>query len=133
MFFHRQTAKEFVRFGVVGACNTVLDFFLYYALTRSVPFFMAHVVIAAAISFCAAVSCSFVLNTFWTFQKDSHAWHRRSAKFFLVALVGLALNSVILLFLTHVGVHDLIAKLFATGVVILWNFTLQKTWTFRDT
>ncbi len=128
----RKIAGEFVRFAVVGAVNTVLDFSLYYILTRSIFFFRAHLVLAAAISFCAAVASSFVLNTFWTFRKDSEGWHRRSTKFFVVAVAGLAWNSIILYGLTHVGMHDLLAKLAATAAVMLWNFTLQKMWTFRD-
>jgi putative flippase GtrA len=127
---HRKTAGQFVRFGVVGACNTVLDFAIYLVLTRGFPFWREHFVTAAAISFCFGATSSFVLNTFWTFRRAEDGWHRRMPKFFLVAVSGLAWNSAVLWTLTFFGLHDIIAKLAATGIVAFWNFTMHKKWTF---
>ena len=124
-------AGEFLRFGFVGLCNTVLDFTVYYVLTRNFLFWGDHVVAAAAVSFCVAVASSFFLNNFWTFRRDAQSLHHRSVKFFIVALAGLAWNSAILYGLISAGLHDILAKLAATAVVMMWNFILQKTWTFR--
>lgn len=128
----REIAAQFVRFVVVGAFNTALDFAVYVALTRGAAFWGRHFVAAAAVSFCCGVVSSFVLNNFWTFGRDAKAWHRRSARFLIVALLALIWNSAILYGLTRLGLHDLIAKLVATAVVTGWNFSMHRTWTFRE-
>jgi putative flippase GtrA len=130
LFTYRKTAGQFVRFGVVGACNTALDFSIYIGLTRGFPFWGEHFVLAAAISFCFGATSSFIFNTFWTFRRGDVGWHRRMPRFFTVAVIGLALNSTVLWTLTSLGLHDIIAKLAATGIVVFWNFTMQKRWTF---
>ncbi len=123
---------QFLRFAVVGASNTALDFLAYLALTRGLPWWHAHLVAAATASFCLAAASSFLLNNFWTFGHDAAGWHRRAPKFFAVAVGGLAWNAAILQMLIAAGMHDILAKLLATAVVMIWNFTLQKTWTFRS-
>ncbi|HTM69164.1 MAG TPA: GtrA family protein [Candidatus Binatia bacterium] len=127
----KRLAAQFLKFAAVGAFNTVLDFGVYLWLTRSYAFWGAHIVGAASVSFVLAATSSFLLNNFWTFGQDAAGWHRRVPKFFVVALGGLLWNAAILHLLTTAGVHDIIAKLVATGVVLIWNFTLQKKWTFR--
>lgn len=127
----RRLAAQFVRFAAVGAFNTVLDFGVYLWLTRSYPYWSSRIVGAATVSFVLAATSSFLLNNFWTFRQDAKGWHRRLPKFFVVAVGGLLWNAAILHLLTTAGVHDIVAKLCATGIVLLWNFTLQKTWTFR--
>jgi putative flippase GtrA len=129
---YREMVAQFVRFGVVGAFNTALDFSIYVALTRGSAWWGRHILLAASVSFSCGVVSSFLLNNFWTFRKDARAWHRRSAKFLVVALAALAWNNAILFVLTRLGMHDILAKLFATGVVTGWNFAMHRTWTFRD-
>jgi len=128
---HRGTFGQFLRFSTVGTINFFLDYGVYFGLTRGFPFWGKHIILASTVSFVAAVISSFLLNTFWTFRCDAAGWHRRVWKFFAVATGGLALNATILFVLTRLGVYDLIAKLAATAIVLVWNFLLQKKWTFR--
>jgi putative flippase GtrA len=128
---HRPTAGEFFRFCLVGGLNTALDFTAYVVLTRGFDFWGRHIVLAAAASFVLAATSSFMLNTFWTFRAASSGWHRRAPKFFTVAVGGLALNAFILATLTVLGVWDILAKCIATATVLVWNFSLQKRWTFK--
>lgn len=127
----RQAFEQFVRFGVVGAINTVLDFGVYVALTRSFVFWSEHIVLAAVASFIAAVTSSFLLNNYWTFRMDASGLHRKGIKFMLVAVGGLIWTVVILYLLTTAGMYDIFAKIIATGLVMMWNFILQKLWTFK--
>lgn len=122
---------EFIRFCIVGVINTGVDFAVYIGLTRPMPFWTQHYVLASACSFLVAVFSSFLLNTFWTFRRQNVEW-ARSVKFFAVAVGGLVLNAATLYTLTHFGLFDLFAKAAATGVVLAWNFTLQKKWTFAE-
>lgn len=130
IFPHRHTFKQFVKFGIVGAFNTVLDFSLYIALTRTTEFWSRHIIMAATVSFLAAVASSFILNNFWTFRRDACDLTTRSIKFLIVAAGGLCWNALILALFVQAGFHDILAKLIATGIVLVWNFTMQKRWTF---
>lgn len=132
LFFPRRpTFRQFVKFGIVGACNTVLDFAVYLALTRTSAFWGEHIIMAATVSFLVAVASSFFFNNFWTFRRDANDLSSRSIKFLIVATGGLCWNALILGLLTRAGMYDIIAKLIATGMVLAWNFTMQKRWTFR--
>lgn len=127
----RAAAGQFIRFSVVGGINTVLDFGVYLGLTRGLSFFRTHFLAAAATSFSLAVLSSFLLNTFWTFRAGGDGWHRRAPRFFAVALTGAGLNLIILYGLVVGGLYDVAAKLVATAVVLVWNFTAQRRWTFK--
>ena len=130
-FIKRKTADQFIKFCVVGAINTVVDFGIYLSLTRLTEFWSYHLVLASALSFTVAVFCSFVLNTFWTFRCGGSDWKKRALPFFVVATGGLFVNSGTVFIIITLGVWDVIAKIVATAVVLAWNFTLQKKWTFR--
>jgi putative flippase GtrA len=62
----------------------------------------------------------------------SQARHRRAVpRYLLVAGIGLGLTGLMMQF----GVHDLglpypLAQVVATGVVLSWNFTAHRLWTF---
>jgi HAD superfamily phosphatase (TIGR01668 family) len=84
-----------------------------------------------------AILNSFYWNRRWTFRvvgKESR--HRQIVKFFVVALIGMGLNVVL-----SSGLHAVvpgsdkvswaIATAVATVVVVFWNFTGQRLWTFR--
>lgn len=127
----RPALRQFLKFGIVGASNTILDFCIYLALTRFTGYFFDHKLLANVISFTGGVTNSFIWNKFWTFKNTDRAIHIQYPKFFLGSLSALAFNQAVF-WVAHYqwGVHDLIAKLLAVGVVMFWNFAVQKYWTF---
>jgi putative flippase GtrA len=127
----RPTAAQFVRFAVVGACNTALDFSVYVLLTRLVPFWGRHLLLAATVSFSLAAVSSFIFNNFWTFRHSAEGWLERLPKFSFIVFGGLCWNLLLLHLLLSAGMNDIIAKLAATCIVLFWNFTLQKLWAFK--
>jgi len=127
----RPSFGQFVRFGMVGTVNTVLDFSVYYGLTRYFDFWGRHLVTSAVASFAVGVTSSFILNNFWTFRQEASGWLQRAPRFLLVALSGMSWNALLLWIMVSLGTYDLIAKASATVVVLFWNFNMQKRWTFR--
>lgn len=128
---HWHLTMQLVRYGIVGVITTAADFGVYTALTRLSDYWRERRLAAVALAFVLAVLTSFVLNTFWTFHSDFHKWHHKIAKFSLVACGGFCLNFGVFFLLNHLAIHDLVAKIGAEVVVITWNFTLQKFWTYR--
>jgi putative flippase GtrA len=130
--------KRFIKFMVVGGFGAVLDITVLTILVFvfHVPDYVANVISVA----CAVVS-NFTWNTLWTFPETRK--HSQLQKFFLqfalVNLVGLGINELVFIvadhylfepFLGQLGIYP--AKLFAIGIVLFWNFGINRIWTYRD-
>lgn len=141
---NRKEVKRFVKFAIVGAAGSITDFTVLNVLVQA---FGAPLVIANTVSFVAAVIQNFMLNRRWTFpeSRERHA-SGQLAQFVVVSIVGLGLNQLVFLSLHHLWddywmnyygpdtgfvISYNIAKLFAIGVVLFWNFTANRLWTYR--
>lgn len=128
--------QRFSRFLTVGAIGTFLDIGLLTLLKT----FGLPTLIANSLSFTAGVTNNFTWNRQWTFSDVKQSdWQRQLAQFLLVSLVGLALNSSIVLLL-EVPLGQAIgqpkfgylpAKVVATGVGVFWNYFANRSWTFN--
>lgn len=141
---NRKEVKRFVKFAIVGAAGSVTDFVV---LNLLVQLFGLPLALSNTISFVAAVMQNFTLNRLWTFpeSRERHA-SGQLAQFAMVSLVGYGLNQLVFLSLHHlwegywmayfgadagfVASYN-VAKLFAIGVVLFWNFTANRLWTYR--
>ena len=148
----RKEIIRFLKFSVVGTIGASVDFGLLYLLH---PVLGLHIVLANTCSFTAAVLSNFVWNRYWTYP-DSRSKPIRTQllQFFVVNAVGWGINTGILLLLRGPFVHlvdaighdiDLLAdpeliykvgynlaKAAATGVVLFWNFFINRIWTYSD-
>ncbi len=160
----RPGVRQFVKFCIVGASSTLIDFGVYLSLIEILH--LDHLVhttlgisdpkmalqvarpIAQTFSFLLAVTNGFIWNNRWTFRTAGEGDPRkRYAKFLLTNAVGLTLNLTILNVVAHLvpatlsatvqqflHVKDpagLVGKVVATAVVLGWNFTASKYWTFK--
>lgn len=135
----RDLFRKFVKFGVVGASGAVVDFGLT-ALCKGIigmPELMAN-----AIGFTVAATSNFFLNRYWTWNSSSKQVGVEYVKFFTVSLIGLGINSLIVLLLKDVTIlppfvettldwNFWVAKVIATAVVMVWNFLANNFFTFR--
>jgi putative flippase GtrA len=149
----RRGLRQFVKFCIVGFSSALIDFGVFLFLIEKVhleQFTGSPVVtrtVAGAIAFLLAVTNGFIWNSLWTFREAGpQAAHRRYAKFVLTNTIGLGLNLLILNAVAHVvpaalvalfpvGMKDpraLIGKVVASAVVVFWNFTASKYWTFKS-
>jgi len=118
----------FSRFVLVGAVATAAQYLLLVAL---VDLFGSSAILASAISYAASTLLNYALNRRFTFSSQ-RAHGIALPRFLLVAATGLGLNTGIMWLLTAgVGLYYLLAQVFATGVVLVWNFVLNNYWTFR--
>ena len=124
----RLIANQFLRFATVGGIATAIHYLILVALVQGVNM---NAVWASTIGFIISAVCNYLLNYRFTFR--SNVEHRRAViKFFVVAGVGLMLNSLTMLITTeYMGLHYLLAQVLATGLVLLWNFTGNRLWTFK--
>ncbi|MFA6512058.1 MAG: GtrA family protein [Patescibacteria group bacterium] len=126
----RPMVRQFVKFSLVGASNTVVDFAAYLLFTRA---FGVHFLAANVIAFLLAATWSYNWNRRWTFRSNDPRVHRQFVKFLIVATVGLGLTTGILYFLVeHSGLTDIPAKIISVAAVLLWNFLANRFWTFKE-
>lgn len=124
----RTAFSHFMRFAAVGICGTAAHYSVLWTL---VEYAAMPVLIATSIGFGVGALVNYALNRRFTF--DSDATHTDALpKFMTVALLGLVLNALIVKVLNvHFGIHYMLAQVFATGTVLVWNFAVNYLWTFR--
>jgi putative flippase GtrA len=138
---------RFIKFATVGAIGSVIDIAIMNLLTH---LFNLRLVYAGTISLICAIISNFLLNRYWTYpdSRSRHFLHQLSI-FFLVNLMGIAFRIPILHFVEPVmaGAFERMAHLsssaaetlaknatiaFAIGVVMIWNFFINRYWTYND-
>ena len=119
---------KFLKFCVVGVTGTIIDFGLTWICKEKlkIPKFIAN-----AIGFVVAATSNYILNRVWTWGSTNEQVGVEYVKFFGVSLIGLGLNTLIL-YLLHekLKLNFWISKVFATGVVMIWNFLANHYFTF---
>lgn len=135
----RSIVLKFLKFGVVGASGAIIDFGLT-ALCKGI--FGIPELASNAIGFTLAATSNYFLNRVWTWKSTSKDVGTEYAKFFFVSLIGLGLNSLIVLLLkdttiipcfveTSLDWNFWVAKIIATAIVMVWNFLANNFFTFR--
>ena len=138
---------RFMKFAVVGTIGAVVDFGIANLLAH---FFNMPLVYAGTISFICAIISNFLFNRYWTYP-DSRSRHllHQLGMFVLVSAAGIAIRIPILHFaepplenafrnMMHVSASlvDLLARnltlAIAVGVVMIWNFFVNRYWTYND-
>lgn len=129
-------ARRFVKYGAVGALGTATDVGVMLAL---VTYAGLVPVLANVAGFAFGVGQNFILNRRLTFPESrGAAASRQFTRFFIVSVVGLAVNLPVFLFVEsslnpYLGAHSYkAAKMCAIGVVLTWNFLANRLWTFSD-
>jgi len=122
--------SQALKFGLVGISNTLVDWALYFALTRWLGLSTLPV-LAKAISYGAGIINSYVWNKRWTFR-STESGPLSVVLFFIISLIALGLNAAVLhLGLNVFGTGEVVALITATGFTLLWNFLMSKWVVFR--
>ncbi len=123
----RGVLERLVRFGVVGALATGVQYLILVVLVRWAGMWPPA---ASALGFLVSAVGNYLLNYHFTFaSRQPHA--PAAAKFLVLAAVGLTLNAVLMEVLVDLGWHYLVAQVCVTAIVFLWNFIGNSLWTFR--
>ncbi len=125
--FH-DISEPFFRFATVGLLGVGINFGLTYVLKEGIK---CNRYVANLIGFLIAVSCNFILNRYWTFHAQEQTLLPQILRFVIVAGSGALLNHYIVYGVhKHLKYDFYLAKIFAVGVVFIWNFILHSTYTF---
>lgn len=122
----RPLIQQFVSFAGVGAIATGVQYLILIGLAE----LGMRAALASGIGYVISALLNYYLNYRYTFKSTQD--HRKTlVRFFLVALVGLALNTAVMIVaVEYLHLHYLLAQILATGLVLLWNFGANARWTF---
>lgn len=145
--------ERFAKWTIVGVIGAAVDFAVLNIMKRffeatglgvgwNVPLEPHHIqlALANAISFSAAVLSNFTWNRLWTFPESrERPIGGQLAQFAVINVLGLVINTAILLVLDQyvfqhffsVRLSYNLAKAFAIGVVLFWNYGMNRIWTYR--
>ncbi len=142
-----QERTRFIKFLTVGAIGAVVDFGIMNLFSK---LFAMPLTGAGTISFICAILSNFLWNRYWTYPDSrSRPIARQLTMFFIVNVAGLVIRLPILHFLeppmqglferlawSTPLTPELLGKNFtlaaAVGVVMLWNFFVNRYWTYND-
>jgi putative flippase GtrA len=121
--------KKFIKYSIVGVFGTFIDFF---TLIFQVEILNINLYAAVVISFLLAATFNHYLNRRFTFVSKNPKIKHEYFKFLSVSIVGILINifSIYIIFELF-GWHYLLAKILATGIVLMWNFLMNYHWTFK--
>lgn len=121
----KQLIAQFAKFGVVGVIAFVIDYGLMVLLTE---LFNVNYLISATISFTVSVIFNYVASMRYVFTHKEELSRRREFVIFVVlSVIGLFINDALMwVGVDLFGISYLLVKIFATAVVMVWNFVTRK-------
>lgn len=120
---------EFSIYLLVGLCAAVGHYGVLIVLTELFGFDPVH---ASAIGFVVAGTISYVLNYHFTFRSTRRHVEALPVFCFVVA-VAFAINAgAMILFTRILGLHYLLSQIMTTGIVLIWQYSANRLWTFRS-
>jgi len=117
---------RFLKFGIVGFSGMVIDFSITWLLKEKLKI---HRYIASSTGFIIAASTNYFLNRIWTFESSDPRILMQYGSFVIISVIGLGINNLFL-YLFEKKFSFYVAKLFAIGVTMIWNFLANNYITF---
>jgi len=146
--FQNKETGRFLRFAVVGSIGAVIDFGILNLLTNNG---ILPVVWASVVSFTCAVLSNFIWNRYWTYPDSrSKAISKQIMQFVVVSVIGLAIRTPLFAWLEGLFTRlapGILPKNFIISpsvvshnldlaivivVVMVWNFFVNRYWTYND-
>ena len=119
----KKLINQILKFGVVGGIAFVIDYGILFLLAKVIGL---NELISAAISFIISLTFNYFLSTKWVFEAKKQT-PKEVIIFFLLSVVGLGINEVLIYLGTKkLGIDVMIVKLFATAIVMVYNFITRK-------
>ena len=123
--FKNELFNQIMKFGVVGGIAFIID---YICLIISKEIFGLSVLLSAAIAFIISVIFNYILSIKWVFNVNKEIDQKKNFIIFIVlSIIGLILTEIIMWFGTDIiKISYLIVKIFATAIVMVFNFITRK-------
>ena len=119
----KKLINQILKFGVVGGIAFVIDYGILFLLAKVIGL---NELISAAISFIVSLTFNYFLSTKWVFDAKKQT-PKEVIIFVLLSVVGLGINEILIYLGTKkLGIDVMSVKLFATAIVMVYNFITRK-------
>lgn len=131
----KDTLIRLIRFCIVGAVNTIVDYAVYALIVAVSPWEWAYIP-AQALGFVAGTLNAYFMNGGWVFKEKGE--ERRKGKSILLrtfagyAVTFLLSEGLLMLWVEVFGINKYIAKLLNLCVTVPLNYIINRFWTFRE-
>lgn len=121
----RNLIQQFLKFGVVGVIAFAIDFGVLVFLTEV---FGLNPVVSATVSFVVSVIFNYAASMRYVFERrEDMSRTREFVTFVILSVIGLGINDLLMWAGTEFTPIDYrLIKIFATAVVMVWNFITRK-------
>lgn len=134
----KKIIEQFLKFVVVGGISFLVDFTVYTIMCNVMHI---HYIIAGVLGFTVSVVVNYILSMRYVFlSKDDMRKDKEFFIFVVLSLMGMFLNTILLYLcidilysnlgylkqLLSIERMNIVAKVFATGVVMVFNFITRK-------
>jgi putative flippase GtrA len=129
-YLSRTFLLKFLKFGLVGFSGVFIDFGTTYMCKE---WLKLQKYLANSIGFTVAASSNYIFNRIWTFGSQDPDIAKEYTEFIMISLVGLGIaNLIVWLIHGRFRQNFYLSKLFAIGVVTIWNFFANYYITFAS-
>jgi putative flippase GtrA len=127
-YLSRTFLVKFIKFGIVGFSGVFIDFGITYICKE---WLKIQKYVANSIGFTVAASSNYLFNRTWTFKSQDPDIATEYTEFLVISLIGLGIaNLIVWLIHSRLKQNFYLSKLFAIGMVTIWNFFANYYITF---
>ena len=125
----KKLIEQILKCGFVGILAFFIDYGLMIFCTEVLGIYYLW---SSLISFTVSVVFNYIMSVKWVFNVDNGKTQTQNLVFFITfSVIGLGLNQLLMwLGVDKIGINYMIVKLFATGVVMVFNYITRK-WYFE--
>lgn len=117
------------RYLLVGGASAAADWGLFALFLYG---FDLHYLASGAISFILATGINYYLSVRFVFGSGSRGTGNAVFLVYAASAIGLVINlGVLTIGIDFLDFHPLVAKFFATGVAVFWNFCIRYFYIFK--
>lgn len=128
MTLTKELLMKFLKFGAVGFSGVFVNFGVtwFFKETCKLNKYLSNI-----LGFIFAATTNYFLNRWWTFQSTNPQMGEEYAKYFLISVIGLGIDTLTVYLLNgKLKWNFYLSKVFAILVSSLWNFFANLVFTF---
>jgi len=122
-FLTPQAIGQLKRYLVTGFSSAAIEFILLYILR---DLLRANLILANSVALTIVFWFNFCMNRFWSFKSTVDIKKQLVMYAFLFVFNLGASDLIMYLLASKLSLHYMIAKVFALGIIVSWNFVLYK-------
>lgn len=117
------------RYLIVGGVSALADWAIFALMLYG---FDLHYLVAGTISFVLATGLNYFLSVRFVFGNGRRRRNERIFLLYMVSVIGVGFNLGLLsVGIDILGLHPMLSKMIATGMVLGWNFVARYYFVFQ--